>query len=123
MKLLGNILWLLFGGLLISITWFIMGLAWCVTIIGIPIGYQCFKFAELSLEPFGKKVECDTHLGSEIVNIIWILVSGWEIALEHFLIGILLCVTIIGIPFGKQFFKLGVLALFPVGAKIENVEK
>ncbi|HCM89077.1 MULTISPECIES: YccF domain-containing protein [Vagococcus] len=118
MNVLGNIIWLIFGGLMGAISWFIAGCLWCVTIIGIPVGLQCFKIAGLSLWPFGKKVVYGTSSMSFLVNIIWLLVSGWVLALGHVISGILLCITIIGIPFGKQSFKLAQLALMPFGARV-----
>lgn len=118
MNLLGNIIWLVFGGLAGAISWFIAGCIWSITIIGIPVGLQCFKIAGLSLWPFGKQVVYGTSSMSFIVNIIWLLVSGWVLALGHLVSGILLCLTIIGIPFGKQSFKLAQLALMPFGARV-----
>lgn len=94
------------------------GCLWCITIIGIPVGMQCFKFASLSFFPFGKDVVYGGGAGSFLLNIIWLLVSGLPLALEHLIIGILLCITIIGIPFGLQQFKLAKLALMPFGADI-----
>lgn len=79
---------------------------------------QCFKFASLSFFPFGKDVVYGGGAGSFLLNIIWLLVSGLPLALEHLIIGILLCITIIGIPFGLQQFKLAKLALMPFGADI-----
>ena len=118
MKFLGNIIWLIFGGLAGAISWFLAGCLWSITIIGIPVGIQCFKIAGLSLWPFGKRVVYSGGGMSFIVNIIWILVSGWVLALGHVISGILLCITIIGIPFGKQSFKLAQLALMPFGADV-----
>ncbi len=118
MNLLGNIIWLVFGGLAGAISWFIAGCIWSITIIGIPVGLQCFKIAGLSLWPFGKQVVYGTSSMSFLVNIIWLLVSGWVLALGHLVSGILLCLTIIGIPFGKQSFKLAQLALMPFGARV-----
>ena len=82
------------------------------------MGMQCFKFASLSFFPFGKDVVYGGGAGSFLLNIIWLLVSGLPLALEHLIIGILLCITIIGIPFGLQQFKLAKLALMPFGADI-----
>ena len=95
-----------------------MGCLWCITIIGIPIGKQCFKFASLSFFPFGKEVEYGGGAGSLILNIIWLGVTGLPMALEHLACGVLLCMTLIGIPFGLQQFKLAKLALMPFGAEI-----
>ena len=118
MSLLGNILWLIFGGLLSGLGWILSGVLWCVTIIGIPIGMQCFKLASLSFTPFGREVIYEGGAFSFIVNVLWFLLSGLLLALENFLLGCLLCLTIVGIPFGKQFFKIAKLALAPFGAVV-----
>lgn len=118
MRILLNILWIIFGGFLSAVGWIISGILWCITIVGIPVGIQCFKLSSISFNPFGKEIEYDDGAASIILNIIWILVSGWEMALTNFLIGCLLCITIIGIPFGKQFFKIAGLSLMPFGAKV-----
>ncbi len=118
MSILGNLIWLIFGGLLVSLGWCVAGLCWCVTIIGIPWGIQCFKFAKLTLAPFGKKVTPGGGAPSLLANIIWFLVSGLELALGHVVCGFLLCLTIVGIPFGKQHFKLASLALTPFGTAV-----
>ncbi len=120
MKFLGNLIWLIFGGLSGAISWFITGCLWSITIIGIPVGMQCFKIAGLSLWPFGKRVIYEHSSVSVIVNVIWILLSGWVLALGHIISGLLLCITIIGIPFGKQSFKLAQLALMPFGASVAS---
>ena len=118
MTFLGNLLWLICGGLLTAVGWFAAGLIWCVTIIGIPWGRQCFKFAKLSLAPFGKEVIPGGGAPSLIANIVWLLISGIPMALGHALTGLVLCVSIIGIPFGRQHFKLASLALTPFGSRI-----
>lgn len=118
MNLLGNIIWLLFGGIIGAIVWFLAGLLWCLTIIGIPFGLQCFKIAALVLWPFGKEVELGTFgAGGLIFNIIWLILFGWELAIAHLITGLIFCITIIGIPFGLQHFKLAKLGLIPFGAK------
>ena len=118
MNFLGNLIWLIFGGLVGAISWFLAGCLWCITIIGIPVGLQCFKIAGLSLWPFGKQVVYSSSSMSLIVNIIWLIVSGLPLAIGHFISGLLLCITIIGIPFGRQSFKLAQLALMPFGARV-----
>lgn len=118
MNFLGNLIWLIFGGLTGAISWFLAGCLWCITIIGIPVGLQCFKIAGLSLWPFGKQVVYSSSGMSLIINIIWLIVSGLPLAIGHFISGLLLCITIIGIPFGKQSFKLAQLALMPFGARV-----
>ena len=90
----------------------------CITIVGVPIGVQCFKFASLSFFPFGKEVEYGGGTVSLLVNIIWLLISGIPLAIEHVTMGCLLCITVIGIPFGLQQFKLAKLALMPFGATV-----
>ncbi len=118
MKLIGNILWFLFGGFLSGLSWILAGCFWCITIIGIPIGVQCFKFAGLAFWPFGKDVVYGGGAISLLANIIWLIVSGIPMAVENALIGCLWCITIIGIPFGKQFFKIAKLSLMPFGSTI-----
>lgn len=118
MKLLGNILWLLLGGIFTAIGWFTVGLLWCITIVGIPVGIQCFKFAKLSLFPFGKEITYGGSTVSILVNVLWLIFGGIELALGFVSMGIACCVTIIGIPFGLQYFKLAKLALLPFGADI-----
>ena len=120
MRFLGNVLWFVFGGLISGLSWIFTGLVWCITIVGIPIGVQCFKFASLSFSPFGKTVAYGGGAVSLIVNVIWIVVSGLPLAIEHLTIGLILCITIIGIPFGKQYFKLAKLALMPFGAEVQK---
>ncbi|MBO4474937.1 MAG: YccF domain-containing protein [Clostridiales bacterium] len=120
MKTLGNILWIIFGGWICALSWLIAGCLWCITIVGAPVGVQCFKMASLSFLPFGKKVENDGGGVSCLLNVIWFFVSGLELAVEHFMFGLLLCLTIVGIPFGKQYFKLAHLSLAPFGKKITS---
>ena len=114
MGCLGNLLWFIFGGAISALSWCLAGCLWCITVVGIPIGIQCFKFASLSCFPFGKEV----RYGGGAVNIIWLIVSGLPLAIEHAVLGMLLCVTVIGIPFGLQQFKLAKLALMPFGADV-----
>lgn len=119
MNFIGNIIWLLFGGLIAGIAWFIAGLILCITIIGIPFGTQCFKIALFVLWPFGKEIELGNFgAGGLLLNIIWLIVFGWELAVAHLGIGLLFCLTIIGIPFGLQHFKFAKLGLIPFGARI-----
>lgn len=118
MRILGNILWLVFGGLFLSFLWAVSGVLCCCTIIAIPVGIQCFKFASLIIWPFGRDVAFSNSAGSFLLNIIWILIFGWELGITSCLFGILWCVTIIGIPFGIQFFKFARVSLMPFGAQI-----
>lgn len=118
MSCLGNILWCIFGGIFLGLGWVFAGVMCCVTIIGIPFGIQCFKFAELSFFPFGRNIEYGGGPVSLIANIIWLIFCGIPLAIEAAIIGLIFCVTIIGIPFGLQCFKIAKLALMPFGAKI-----
>ena len=116
LQTLGNILWFLFGGLAGGLAWALAGCLWCVTIVGIPIGLQCFKLAGLAFFPFGREVVYGGGGVSFIANVFWILFSGLELALGYLVLGCLWCITIIGIPFGRQCFKMARLALMPFGA-------
>ena len=101
MKFLGNLLWLLLGGILVALMYWLCGLLMCITIVGIPFGVQLFKFGTFALWPFGHELRNnagETGCLSTIMNIIWILCGWWEIALTHLCIGVLLCITIVGIP-------------------------
>ncbi|NLO98946.1 MAG: YccF domain-containing protein [Clostridiaceae bacterium] len=119
MYLLGNLIWILFGGLIAAILWFVAGVICCITFIGIPFGIQCFKISGFVLYPFGRDIEIKGFgIGSLIGNVIWIIALGWELCIYHIVIGLLMCITIIGIPFGKQHFKLAKLSLVPFGSKI-----
>ena len=118
MSAIGNILWFLFGGLIGGLSWVLAGLIFCVTIVGIPVGMQCFKMAQLAFFPFGKEVVYGGGGFSFLVNLIWILFFGWEMAIGYAVLGLVWCVTILGIPVGKQCFKMSKLALMPFGAEV-----
>lgn len=123
MKTLGNIIWVLFGGIFIAIEYILGSVALMITIIGIPFGLQSLKLAEMALWPFGKKVkkrESASGCLSLLMNVIWFFVGGIPIVLTHLLFGILFYITIIGIPFGNQHFKLMKLAFTPFGKEIVN---
>ena len=121
MRFIGNIIWVVFGGIIIAIEYLISSIILIITIIGIPFGLQSIKLAWLALWPFGKKV-ITTNSASGclgiLMNIIWILFGGIWISLSHLLFGILFAITIIGIPFAKQHFKLASLALTPFGKEV-----
>lgn len=119
MGTLGNVLWFIFGGIFSGLSWCFSGIFWCITIIGIPIGKQCFKFADVAFFPFGKEIKYGGGAFSLIANIFWLIFTGLWMALSYLLAGLIFCVTIIGIPFGLQMFKLAKLALMPFGASIE----
>lgn len=118
MKTIGNVLWFLFSGLGMWLAWGVLGIIWCITIIGIPFGKQCFKFASLAIWPFGRNAE--KNFGSHpIANVIWIIFGGLFLSISFAFVGLIWCITIIGIPFGKQCFKFAGLALSPFGATIQ----
>ncbi|MCI9135088.1 MAG: YccF domain-containing protein [Lachnospiraceae bacterium] len=118
MSFFGNVIWLICGGFLSALGWLLSGCLWSVTIVGIPIGLQCFKFAALCFAPFGREVRYGGGFGSLLLNVIWFLVTGIPMALHSLVAGLLLCLTIVGIPFGLQHFKLAKLALMPFGTEI-----
>ena len=119
MSCLGNVLWFIFGGFVSGLSWLLAGCLWCITIVGIPIGRQCFKFAGLAFFPFGKEIEYGGGAVSMIANIFWLIFTGIPMALANAVWGCVLCITIVGIPFGKQFFKFAKLALMPFGAVVK----
>jgi uncharacterized membrane protein YccF (DUF307 family) len=121
MDLFGNLIWLIFGGLMAALGYFLGGFVLCITVIGVPWGLQCFKLAGLVLWPFGKKVISDSdNMGclNIFFNLIWILCGGLYTAIVHIVMGAILCLTIIGIPWGKQHFKLVEISLMPFGKRI-----
>ncbi|CAB4607723.1 unannotated protein [freshwater metagenome] len=120
MKTVGNILWFVLGGIWLALGYAIGGLVMCITIIGIPFGIQSFKLAGLALWPFGYTTTMGRSGGclEVIFNIIWLVLFGWAIFVAHIILGLVLCVTIIGIPFGVQAFKISTLALWPFGRVI-----
>ena len=121
MKFIGNIIWFVFGGLLISLGYFLGGLVLCLTIVGIPFGIKVMRLGAFALWPFGGRVmprENPVGCLSTILNIIWIVFGGIEVAFAHLVIGLVFCITIIGIPFGLQHFKLMTLALVPFGHEV-----
>ena len=126
MKIIGNIIWVIFGGLILALEYAICGLIWCITIIGIPFGIQLFKCASLALWPFGREVRNKQNSPgclSTGMNVLWFLLGGIWLALEHVIAGLIFCITIIGIPFGKQHFKLAAIALTPFGREIGRIKK
>src|SRR5215211_3648388 len=118
MNTLGNIIWLLFGGLFSAFCYLVGGIALCLTIIGIPFGLQCFKLAAFVLWPFGRAAvgtSSATGCLTLLLNIVWILFGGLWLAIGHLIFGVLLLLTIIGIPFARQHFKLIEISLMPFG--------
>ena len=121
MRILSNIIWILFGGIWLAILWGMVGILLCITIVGIPLGLQCFKMAKISFAPYGKKVVLNLK-AHPVANVIWAIVGGWEMAIVYLIVGIINCITIIGIPRGIQCFKLMKLAFFPFGSKVVKVK-
>jgi len=122
MSILGNLIWLIFGGIITAIEYFVSSVLLMITIVGIPFGLQTLKLGLLALWPFGQKVVPSRSNGgclSVVMNIIWILIGGIWIAATHLIFGVLLAITIIGIPFARQHFKLAGLALTPFGYRVE----
>lgn len=124
MRLLGNLIWLIFGGIIVAIEYFIGSIVLMITIVGIPFGIQTLKMAALALWPFGRDTRVQERASGclyILMNILWLLTGGIWIALTHAFFGALLCITVIGIPFGLQHFKLTSIALSPFGRDIVNV--
>lgn len=122
MKFLGNLIWLLLGGLITAVEYLIASLLMMITIVGIPFGLQTLKLGMLALWPFGHKVTDNGNSGgclNLVMNILWLILGGLCICVTHLFFGLLLCITIIGIPFGRQHFKLAALALTPFGKQID----
>ncbi len=120
MRTIGNILWLLLAGVWLAIGYVIAGILNCLLIITIPFGIASFRLASYALWPFGRTVVAKPSAGaiSTIGNIIWFVISGIWLAIAHLIAGVLLCLTVIGIPFGIASFKMAGLALFPLGKDI-----
>ena len=123
MNTIGNIIWIIFGGFIISMVYFLSGIIMLITIIGIPFGLQLFKIGHFALFPFGRKaVSQENQSGylSIIMNIIWILIGGFSLAISHLILALLYAVTIIGLPFAAQHIKLAGIALTPFGYRIAD---
>lgn len=121
MKFLANLVWLALGGFLVAAIYYLVGLFMCLTVIGIPFGVQLFKLGTYALWPFGHElVRRPDEPGclSIVMNLLWILLGWWEIALIHLVCGLVLCVTIVGIPWGGQHFKMAIGSIFPFGKEI-----
>ena len=124
MKGIGNILWLILGGLVAAMIYFLVGVVLFCTIIGIPFGIQLFKLGEYALWPFGRELvnkPGEPGCVSVVMNLLWILLGWWEVALVHLVCGLVFCITIIGITFGLQHFKMGLQSVFPFGKEVRTV--
>lgn len=121
MKFLGNIIWLVFGGILVFAEYLISSILLMITIIGIPFGVQTLKLSILAIWPFGRTIVSSNDSGgclSVFMNVLWILLGGVWICITHLFFGLLFCITIVGIPFGMQHFKMAGLALAPFGKSV-----
>jgi uncharacterized membrane protein YccF (DUF307 family) len=124
MNFFGNIIWLIFGGIIIAIEYFVGSIILMITIIGIPFGLQTLKMASLALWPFGRDTRVQPRASGCLyifMNVLWLLTGGLCIAATHLIFGAILCITIIGIPFGLQHFKLTSIALNPFGRDIVTI--
>lgn len=121
MSLIGNLIWFIFGGLILGLGYILGGLVLCLTIVGIPFGIKVMKLGLFAMWPFGGEVvQREKPMGclSLLLNVIWIIFGGIEVALSHLALGVVFCCTIIGIPFGLQHFKLMLMALMPFGHEV-----
>lgn len=119
MSVLGNILWLICFGWTPALLWALAGLLCCITVVGIPLGRACFNAAKLCLTPFGKEViHKENRSLSKVGNAVWIIFIGLWLAAIFAMEGLIFCVTIVGIPFGLQYFKFAKLAFAPFGAEV-----
>jgi uncharacterized membrane protein YccF (DUF307 family) len=123
MNLLLNIIWLIFGGFIVVLAYLLGGILLCITIIGIPFGIQCFKLAGLALAPFGREIrekEPPSGALAVIMNVIWIILPGLELAVFHLVMALLFALTIIGLPLAAQHLKMTRLALLPFGFEVRE---
>jgi uncharacterized membrane protein YccF (DUF307 family) len=123
MSIVLNILWFIFGGFLVSLAYILGGILLCITIIGIPFGIQCFKLSLLGMAPFGREIQETEPPGgviAVIMNIIWIILPGLELALIHLFLAAFFAITIIGLPFAVQHLKLTRLAILPFGFRVTD---
>ena len=119
MSCLGNILWFILGGFVNAIGWLLIGCLWCITIIGIPVGLQCFKMAKLQFAPFGKEVvTVNDSTGNLLLNILWLVFGGFALAIGNLVSAFCLAITIVGIPFAIQGLKMAKLSLMPFGKDV-----
>lgn len=124
MILIGNLIWLIFGGFITGVGYIIGGLGMCLTIVGIPFGLATIKLGIATMTPFGKEIVEDDNPNSNlkiVLNVIWIIFFGWEIAIAHLVLAALFFVSLIGLPFAEQHFKLVAIALFPFGRDLRKV--
>ncbi len=118
MRTVGNIIWILVGGIWTALAWAVVGCVFYITIIGIPLGRQAFKMASLTLTPFGRTVVYGGGAPSIVANVFWIILAGIPMAIAYVLAGLVCCITIVAIPFGIQSFKMAKLSLMPFGSQV-----
>jgi uncharacterized membrane protein YccF (DUF307 family) len=118
MRTIGNIIWIICGGLATAICWALAGILLCVTIVGIPLGRQALKMASLTLSPFGKTIVYGGGAPSLLANVVWVALIGFWEALAYAIAGMVACATVVGVPFGLQLFKMAKLSLMPFGARV-----
>lgn len=119
-----NLIWLILGGFIVVLVYTLFGILWCITIIGIPFGLQCFKLAGLALSPFGHEIRETEPPGGVlaiIMNIIWIILPGLELALFHLAMALILAITVVGLPLAAQHLKMVRLAILPFGATVREI--
>ena len=130
MRLILNILWFVLGGWISGSLWILAGILLAITIVGLPWANAAFRIASFSYWPFGRQVVSRSDLGGSdlgtgafglVLNVLWFIFGGWYLAIHHIVLGVGLCVTIIGIPFGLQHLKLAVISLAPVGKTVVEV--
>jgi uncharacterized membrane protein YccF (DUF307 family) len=124
MNLLLNVIWLIFGGFIVVIAYLLGAVLLCITIIGIPFGIQCFKLAGLAVAPFGREIREKEPPGGAlavIMNIIWIILPGLELAIFHLVMALLFALTIVGLPLASQHLKMTRLALIPFGFEAKDM--
>ena len=124
MEFLLNLIWLVFGGFIVVIAYLLGGILLCITIVGIPFGIQCFKLAGLALAPFGREIrekEPPSGALAVIMNIIWIILPGLELAIFHLVMALLFALTIVGLPLAAQHLKMTRLAILPFGFEVREM--
>lgn len=118
LSVLFNVLWVATGGWVTALGWCVAGIVFYLSIVGIPLGRQAFKMAELTLAPFGRSVVYGGGAPSVVANVVWVLLVGLWMAVVYAVVGAFMCVTVVGIPFGVQLFKMAKLSLLPFGAVV-----
>ena len=133
MRLIGNILWVIFGGWWTALLWLLAALLMVISIVGIPWARSCVMIAQFSFLPFGYRLVNRKHLTGQndigtggfglLGNIIWVIFAGWYLALSHLVFGILWCLTIVGIPFGVAHFRLMKASFAPIGKSVVHADR